>query len=86
MVFNLFENIEQVIKKYPLKIQQKEFLPALEKQLLSAFIEDIHLLLAMKSIEENKNFFKSSLTYFINVPEQIFGILDFIFAECEKQL
>lgn len=33
MVFNQFENIEQVIKKYPLKIQQKEFLPALEKPL-----------------------------------------------------
>jgi hypothetical protein len=29
---------------------------------------------------------KDSVTYFINIPDQIFGILDFIFAECEKQL
>ena len=29
---------------------------------------------------------KDSVTYFINVPDQIFGVLDFIFAECEKQL
>ena len=29
---------------------------------------------------------KDSVTYFINVPDQIFGILDFIFAECENQL
>ena len=201
MAFSQFENIEQVIKKYPLKIQQKKFLPAIEKPLPSAFIEDIHFLLAMKAIEENESFFtesfifpflreawkhhrqlklwthrslmyddelcgepdyflaalptdevisqlvnkpilavteakkenftqgwgqclaamiacqkinanpeiaiygivstglmwefgklvgnlliKDSVTYFINVPDQIFGVLDFIFAECEKQL
>jgi hypothetical protein len=201
MAFSQFENIEQVIKKYPLNIQQRKFLPAVTKPLPIAFIEDIHFLLAMKAIEENESFFtesfifpflretwkhhrqlklwshrslvyddelcgepdyflaalpadevinqlvnkpilavteakkenftqgwgqclaamiacqklnanpqitiygivstglmwefsklvgnllvKDSVTYFINIPDQIFGILDFIFAECEKQL
>ncbi|NJO17402.1 MAG: hypothetical protein HC877_17160 [Thioploca sp.] len=45
ITFNQFENIEPVIKKYPLKIQQTKFLPAVEEPLPSAFIEDIHFLL-----------------------------------------
>ena len=63
MAFSQFENIEQVIKKYPLKIQHRKFLPAVEKPLPSSFIEDIQFLLEMKSVEENESFCTESFIF-----------------------
>lgn len=63
MAFSRFKNIEQVIKKYPLKIQKEKFLPAVEKLLPSCFIEDLNFLIEMKSFDENENFYGESFIF-----------------------
>lgn len=63
MAFNRFENIEQVITKYPLKIHKGKFLPAVEKPLPSCFVEDLNFLMDMKSIDENESFYDESLIF-----------------------
>ena len=50
MAFSDFQNIEQVIGKYPLKIRQERFIPDVELELPGLFIENLDFSLEMKSV------------------------------------
>lgn len=63
MAFSDFQSIEQVIKKYPLKVVQEQFLPEVEVELPDWLMENLKFSLDMKSVDENEAFFTESFIY-----------------------
>ena len=63
MAFSDFHSIEQVIKKYPLKVMQARFLPEVEAELPDWLMENLKFSLDMKSVDENEAFFTESFIY-----------------------
>ncbi len=63
MAFSDFQSIEQVIKKYPLKVRQDRFLPEVEVELPDWLMENLKFSLDMKSVDENEAFFTESFIY-----------------------
>src|SRR5437016_3089316 len=63
MAFSDFQSIEQVIKKYPLKVVQQRFLPEVEVELPDWLMEILRFSLDMKSVDENEAFFAESFIF-----------------------
>ncbi len=63
MAFSDFQNIEQVIKKYPLKIRQERFLPDAELALPEWLSENLKFALEAKSVDESEAFYAESFIY-----------------------
>jgi len=62
--FSDFENIEQVIAKYPLEIKQERFLPEdVSKELPEWFSNNLSFLLDMKSVDENEAFLSEGFVF-----------------------
>jgi len=63
MSFSDFQSIEQVLRKYPLKLAQRRFLPEQETDLPDWLMENLRFSLDMKSVDENEAFFAESFIY-----------------------
>src|SRR5689334_5557097 len=63
MSFNDFQNIQQVIKKYPLTVIRQEFLPEVAKELPELLLENLRFYLKMQGVGENEFFFTESFVY-----------------------
>lgn len=64
MKFSDFENVEQVIAKYPLEIRQERFLPEeVSEELPEWFKGNLSFLLDMKSIDENEAFLSEGFVF-----------------------
>lgn len=64
MKFSDFENVEQVIAKYPLEIKQERFLPAeVSEELPEWFSNNLSFLLDMKSVDENEAFLSEGFVF-----------------------
>lgn len=63
MAFSDFQNIEQVISKYPLKIKQERFIPDVELELPDLFIENLDFSLEMRSVDESEAFFRENFIF-----------------------
>jgi len=63
MSFSDFQSIEQVIRKYPLKVVQQRFLPEVETELPDWLMENLKFSLDMKSVDENEAFFAENFIY-----------------------
>jgi hypothetical protein len=62
--FSDFENVEQVIAKYPLEIKQERFLPEeVRVDLPEWFRNNLSFLLEMKSIDENEAFLSEGFVF-----------------------
>ncbi len=81
MAYSDFKSVEQVIQIYPLQIRPERLIPALRFEPPSWFIENWEF----GKLETNI-FAKHPLAYSITDPAKVFGIFDFIFTACEKQL
>jgi len=62
MSFGNFETIEQVLAKYPLKVQKNNFLPDITLQPPALFLENLTFALRMQTDNESEMFFRE---YFI---------------------
>jgi hypothetical protein len=63
MKFSDFQNFEQVIAKYPLHVQQEEFLPEASVELPNWFRENLRFSLDMKSVGESEVFFRENFIF-----------------------
>lgn len=61
MNFSSFENVEQVLEKYPLKMHKAKFLPKVEISLPTWFMENLDFILTMQSANESEMFFREYL-------------------------
>lgn len=63
MAFSDFQNIEQVIKQYPLEIRGENFIPYVELELPELFIENLNFSLEMRSVDESEAFFRENFIF-----------------------
>jgi hypothetical protein len=62
--FSDFENVEQVIAKYPLELRQERFLPEeASTELPEWFTRNLRFLLDMKSVDENEAFLSEGFVF-----------------------
>ncbi|MGH9840259.1 MAG: hypothetical protein ACREEM_15865 [Blastocatellia bacterium] len=61
MPFSQFQTVGQVIRKYPLQIEQKNFLPEITTGLPDWLIENIRFALEQRSREDNESFLAETL-------------------------
>jgi len=63
MKFSDFHSFEQVLAKYPLNVQQDEFLPEVKSELPALFLENLRFSLKMKTVGEGEVFFRENFIF-----------------------
>lgn len=63
MSYSSFQDIDQVLAKYPLKFEQQVFLPECSAEIPAYLSENLRFALEMRSTQENEAFFAESLIY-----------------------
>jgi len=63
MAFSDFKTIAQVLRKYPLKLEQQRFLPDARLALPDWFVTNMNFALDRKGIYESEQFFRESFVY-----------------------
>jgi len=63
MAFSDFQNVAQMLHRYPLRIQQAHFLPEACAALPGWLRDNVQFLLTMKSVEENEAFFAEGFIF-----------------------
>ena len=63
MAYSDFKSVEQVIQIYPLQIRPERFIPDLQLELPSWFIENLDFLLDRQAIQESETFLRESFIF-----------------------
>lgn len=63
MAFSEFQSVVQVLKKYPLKVGQDNFLPEVEAEVPDSLMENIRFSLEMKGLDENEAYYTESFLF-----------------------
>jgi len=63
MKFSDFQSFEQVLAKYPLNVQQEEFLPEVKSELPALFLENLRFSLKMRTVGEGEVFFRENFIF-----------------------
>ena len=63
MAYSDFKSVEQVIQTYPLRIHPERFIPDLQLELPSWFIENLDFLLDRQAIQESETFLRESFIF-----------------------
>ena len=63
MAFSDFHSLEQVIRKYPLRIRQERFIPDVELQIPDWFVENLNFSLDQQAVDESEAFFSESFIF-----------------------
>ena len=63
MSYSSFQNMDQVLIKYPLQFEQRVFLPDSSSEVPVFLAENLHFALAMRDLQENEAFFVESLIF-----------------------
>jgi hypothetical protein len=63
MSYSSFQDINQVLEKYPLRFEQQRFLPEVVAQLPDSLAENLNFALETRIVNENEAFFTESLIF-----------------------
>lgn len=63
MAFSDFKNVEQVLARYPLQFEQRQFLPVVSLELPAPLRANLEFILQERGADESEQFFRESLIF-----------------------